>query len=143
VTDNAEIFRHLRPQFFDRRLGQLVPASSGGVSFLLRPTDTKRYDYWIYICPKDVTFSAKQSVKSLRSIFDRGVVPWGTIELDGSPIINQLVDSISASAHGIPSEVNTFILSIVSFNQYSAKKRDEYAINAARAGSELRQQLHK
>jgi hypothetical protein len=130
VTDKTEIFRHLRPQFFDRKSAQLMSGTEGGVSFMLKPSADKLYNYWIYICPKDVQFSAKQSVKSLRDTSVKGIVPWGTIELDGTPVLDQLIASVLASKHHLPTEVNAYIRTILMFNNLSEAKLTEFKVAA-------------
>ena len=96
---------------------------------MLKPTAEKQYDYWIYICPKDVQFSSKQSVKSLRDTSAKGTVPWGTIELDNTPMLDQLIASVLASTHHLPTEVNAYIRTILLFNNYSEARLAEFKSN--------------
>jgi hypothetical protein len=105
---------------------QLVPGTNGGISFMLKPAAEKKYDYWIYICPKDVQFSTKQAVKSLRDTSARDAMPWGTIELDGTPIIDQLISSVLAGRHGLPSEVTAYIRDILSLSNHAEARLAEY-----------------
>lgn len=98
---------------------------------MLKPTAEKQYDYWIYICPKDIQFSTKQAVKSLRDTAARDAMPWGTINLDGTPIIDQLIGSVLASRHGLPSEVSAYVREIIGFSNYSEARMSEFKDNAA------------
>lgn len=91
---SSEIFRHLRPLFFDKKRKELLPLKNGGVSFLLHPIGPGTYNYWIYACPPLAPFSAKQAVASLRKVKEAGVVPWGTIKLSSSPILDELSKSV-------------------------------------------------
>lgn len=97
---------------------------------MLKPAAEKRYDYWIYICPKDIQFSTKQAVKSLRDTAGRDAIPWGTIDLDGTPIIDQLIGSVIASSHGLPSEVSAYIREIIGFSNHSEARMAEFKVNA-------------
>ncbi len=127
----AEIFRHLRPSWFNRKTHAIEPLTHGGVSFLLRPTGARTYDFWLYICPEDVSFSARQAVKTLRETAERGTVPWGTLTLGDEPIIEQLTRSIIYEQHVLPSEVGHQVLKIVMVNSYASWKfsdtRDKYS----------------
>ncbi len=91
---SSEIFRHLRPLFFDSKRKELLPLKNGGVSFLLTPVGQGTYNYWLYACPLATPFSAKQAVASLRKAKDAGIVPWGTIRLGDSPLLDELSKSV-------------------------------------------------
>lgn len=106
----AEIFRHYRPKQFDDTRLTIMPQKNGGVTFMLRPTGEKTYDFWIYICPLDAEFSSRAAVNRLREVADKGVSPWGNITLDGSPLTEQLVDAARKSV--FPSEVGKLLLRI-------------------------------
>ena len=97
---------------------------------MLRPCADKTYDYWIYICPKDIQFSTKQAVKSLRATQARGAVPWGTIEMDGTPILDQLTNSVLANRNGLPTEVSAYVREIIQFSNMSEAKAREFKSNA-------------
>lgn len=119
MTDNTEIFRHLRPKYFDPRKFELVPFSDGGISFLLKPTGDKQYDFWIYICPQGTSFSIRQAVKRLRDSANGNIVPWGKIALTGEPIIDLLVKNVMEENQALPSEVAKQVLDVVIINSYS------------------------
>lgn len=92
----SEFFRHLRPVWFDPKRVEIKPLSHGGLSFLFRPTDLGKYDFWLVICPSDIVFSAHGAVAKLRHIANNGVVPYGTIELNGESVtdlaLRQILD---------------------------------------------------
>ncbi len=127
----AEIFRHLRPQWYNRAKHLIEPLTHGGISFLLQPVAERTYSFWIYICPEDAAFSSRQAVKSLRDTVARGTVPWGTITLTEDPIIEQLSKFIITEQHVLPSEVGHQVLKMVMVNNYALWKfsdtRDKYA----------------
>lgn len=112
----TEIFRHLRPRVVDESGMKLSTLSMGGVSFLLRPVDTGVYNFWVYLCPPSAMFSSRQAVKSLRDRADAGVVPYGTISLNDSPLIEQLVNFICSNT-SLPSEVPGYVSQICETNQ--------------------------
>lgn len=112
----TEIFRHLRSNWFDRRTSTLIPNPMGGVSFLLRPKAEKTYDFWVYICPDTASFSAKQSVKTLRERAASGVVPFGTISLTEEPLIEQLIRFVLSESGALPSELGKQVLEILICN---------------------------
>lgn len=93
----TQIFRHLRPTWYDSESHEIKVLPNGGISFLLSPTAEKQYDYWIYICPKDAQFSTKQAVKSLRLVVERNVVPWGHITLSNLSLQDELLRSVTVS----------------------------------------------
>lgn len=123
MPSQSEIFRHLRSHWYDRKSHTIKPLTHGGVSFLLQPTAEKTYDFWIYICPEDASFSARQAVKTLREIAERKTVPWGTVVMNEEPIIEQLTKSIIYEQHVLPSEVGHQVLKIVMVNSYAAWKQ--------------------
>lgn len=94
TTQQTEIFRHLRPKWFDKKTFSLNTHVNGGISFMLRPTNEGQYNYWIYCCPLNIPFSAKQAVKSLRGVVARNVVPWGTLVINENPLIEQLTHEL-------------------------------------------------
>jgi hypothetical protein len=98
---------------------------------MLKPAAEKQYDYWIYICPKDVQFSTKQAVKSLRDTAARDAMPWGTIELDGTPIIDQLIASVLSATHGLPSEVTAYVRDILSLSNQAEARLSEHKLRAS------------
>lgn len=119
MTANTEIFRHLRPKFFDPRKFELVPYANGGISFLLKPTGDKQYDFWIYICPSNTSFSVKQAVKRLRDSATSGTVAWGQISLTGESIIDLLIKNVMEENQALPSEVAKQVLDVVIINSHS------------------------
>ena len=103
MKNESEVFRHLRPNWFDRNAFELKPRSKGGISFLLVPTEqTKVYNFWLYMCPMDAVFSAKQAVKTLRDVYRNNVVPWGTITLSHKPILDELVSTLILNKQYVP-----------------------------------------
>ena len=93
-----EIFRHLRPTWFDKRRCEIHPETNGGLSFYLRPDgEPQCYNYWLYICPLDYPFSAKSAVRALRHRANTGVVPWGRVELNASPLTDQLINAVMSN----------------------------------------------
>lgn len=132
----TEIFRHLRSTWFDRRNSTLIPNPMGGVSFLLHPRAEKTYDFWVYICPETATFSAKQSVKTLRERHAAGIVPFGTISLTDEPLIEQLIRFVLNEEMALPSELGKQILEILICN-ISARSTFEKVKLAASSAVEL------
>jgi len=118
----SEIFRHVRPQWYDRRAHRLAVHSRGGISFLLRPQSERTYDFWVYICPEEVEFSAKQAVKALRDTVGRGTVPFGTVVLNEEPIIDVLTRYVVNENMALPSSASKQLLSITIINGYANKK---------------------
>ena len=114
----TEIFRHLRPYVVDESNMKLAAHSMGGLSFLLRPVDKGVYNFWVYMCPASAMFSSRQAVKSLRNRADSGVVPYGTIPINDSPLIEQLVDFICSNS-SLPSEVPGYVSQIRETNQHA------------------------
>lgn len=116
-----EIFRHLRSKWYDRRKDDIVPAKFGGISFLLKPVADKTYDFWVYFCPKTAVFSAKQAVKTLRERSQEGIVPFGRIILDDSPLIDQLIKYLVKEQMSLPSETAHMALEIALVNAYAER----------------------
>lgn len=121
ITNTAEIFRHLCPQVFNSRAMELENARMGGVSFLMRPIASGVYNFWVYVCPEDAQFSARQAVKSLRDRADSGTVEYGVVTLNGDPLIDQLIAATQAS-HALPSKIPDQISRILSTNAVEAEK---------------------
>ena len=134
----TEIFRHLRPHWYDRRKHQLVPQPMGGFSFILVPRAEQTYDFWIYICPEDAPFSSKQAVMTLRERVSNGIVPFGTIELNDAPLIQQLTKYLITEMMALPSEASKQALTINLINSFAERKLRlrEQASNATRHYSE-------
>ncbi len=122
APQQSEIFRHIRPHWFDKRRHSLVPHSQGGISFLLKPVSEGVYDFWVYICPHDIEFSSRQAVKSLREITERGVVPFGTITPGGEPLVESLTRFVINERMKLPSEAGQQLLMITIANGYANKK---------------------
>lgn len=121
----TEIFRHYRPLHFDKARTELKPLKNGGVSFMLRPTDQRTYEFWVHICPLDAEFSAKAAVKRLREAADSVVVPWATITLDDRPIVQQLIEA-SLTHSSLPTHLGSIVDMISAINhreelKYEAK----------------------
>ena len=136
MSSQAEIFRHLRPHWYDKRTHQLVPQPFGGISFLLKPTAEKQYDFWVYICPDDTAFSARQAVKSLRERATTGVVPFGTLQLNEDPLVDQLTRYVINEQMVLPSEASKQLLSITIINAYAQRKK-EAAEASAKASAKV------
>lgn len=121
----SEFFRHLRPVEFDRKTGLINNSPYGGISFLLTPIGEKCYKYWIYICPLTFQFSAKTAIARLRQCKENNTVEWGTVNLDGRPIIEILIEDLS-SADKLPSESTMIAYSILSQNEHAAFSRNKF-----------------
>jgi len=137
-VQKTEIFRHLRPHWYDRRKHQLVPQPMGGLSFMLVPSAAQTYDFWIYICPEDAPFSSKQAVKTLRECIPKRIVPFGTLTLDETPLIQQLTKYLISEMMALPSEASKQALTINLINAFAERKMRlrEQASNATRHYSE-------
>jgi len=118
----SEIFRHVRPHWYDYKSHRLIPQVRGGISFLLRPSAERTYDFWIYICPEDIEFSSKQAVKSLRDSAARGTVPFGHVVLTDEPIVDVLTRFVINEEMALPSDASKQLLSITTINDYASKK---------------------
>lgn len=121
----SSFFRHLRPHHLRKNPLSLVPFTNGGISFYLRPV-AEGYNYWIYICPNDCTFSAKQAAKTLRDSADRGVTPWGHIKLSPEPMVDQLTNDLLRDETGMASaELLEYVKYILHVNGWAAMRRAE------------------
>lgn len=87
----SEIFRHLRPLYFDKDRVTVTPQRNGGVTYLVKPIGQAHYEFWIYICPLDAEFSAKVATRKLREVANNGVAPWGNFRLEQWPLMDYLV----------------------------------------------------
>lgn len=132
----SEIFRHLRSHWFDHKTHRLIPNTHGGISFLLRPSAQGKYDFWIYMCPNDIVFSARQAVKSLREAVARETVPFGTIELTDEPILDLLTRFIVDERMVLPSEASKQMLAITIINGWAKKKMEQAQQKAVGAKKE-------
>jgi hypothetical protein len=104
-----EIFRHLRPKIGTWPFAKNDP--KGGVSFLaIRRGQVA--DYWVYLCPLNVTFSHKAAIFNLRKSRAAGVMPWGEVVLDGTPLIENLCTS-AVSQKDLHSEIDVLIDKII------------------------------
>ena len=121
----SEIFRHIRPLWYDHKRHTLTPHERGGVSFLLKPLREGVYNFWICICPEDVEFSSRQAVKTLRDTAERGVVPFGTITPSGEPLVDVLTRYVINERMELPSEASKQLLTITILNGYANKKLNE------------------
>ena len=102
---------------------------------MLIPVAEKTYDFWIYVCPLEITFSSKQAVKSLWDAYERGTVPWGTIVMSAEPLLEQLIRFMINEQTNLPSEVGQQVLEIVITNSTAEhavqKAGDAFPIYAA------------
>jgi hypothetical protein len=64
------------------------------------------YNFWIYVCPDDATFSSRKAVATLRDVASRGVKPWGTITLSEEPLLETAVASIIREDTDLPTKVS-------------------------------------
>lgn len=126
-----EIFRHLRPQWYDSTAHSILPQKNGGISVLLLPTSDGEYSYWIYICPLDAEFSTKVAVKNLRDRVEKGVVPWGKVVLTDEPIVLQVLKSIMNEKHD-SSDVSKMALEIM-ISIWAAESKKQLRRGAASA----------
>jgi molybdopterin-guanine dinucleotide biosynthesis protein A len=125
IVQPNEIFRHLRPQWFDAKTFTIVPQKDGGISFMLLPKAEGVYSYWVYICPMDAPFSPKGAVQNLRDRAKRGVEPWGEIVMNDDPVIIQLLKSVM-SEENLASEVSKMAFEIM-MTVWAAEARKEKA----------------
>ena len=122
MEQTAEIFRHLRPKWFSRHRASLETKSNGGISFLFQPTsDPGVYDYWIYVCPDDVSFSTKTAVAKLRDAVKRNIIPWGTITLSEDSLLDSAVRSLIAEEGDLPTQAAHQAFKIVINNLSAAR----------------------
>lgn len=133
IKTKSEIFRHIRPHWYDRKSHQLVPYSRGGISFLLHPKEQGVYDFWVYICPEDIEFSSRQAVKTLRERASSGIVPFGTVHLTDEPLVDVITRYVISEQMNLPSEASKQLLSIVIINAYAKKKLQEQQEKATKA----------
>lgn len=119
LTD--EIFRHIRPQWFNEKRLVIENLPTGGISFLFLPSNNdQQLNYWIYSCPNIAIFSNKAAVNKLRQAVDKDVKPWGTINMDGSPLIDLVTKSVLSEDSGLPTTIAKQLLDILIKN-FSAK----------------------
>ena len=129
-----EVFRHYRNRYFNRSAHALEPMRNGGISFLLRPIETGVYNFWVYICPQDTGFSAKQAVRSLRLVANRGTKPWGQLKLrDDESLLDQLVSHLIKEEQALPSELGKQALEIFLWNLQEQTKLAVAATTATEA----------
>ncbi len=121
----TEIFRHLRPKWYDRKKHEIVPQKFGGISFLLTPVSEKTYNFWVYMCPQSAIFSTKQAVKTLRDKALGGIVPFGQIVMDDSPLMDQLAKFLIQEQMALPSESAHYALEIIITNVYAERKLEQ------------------
>lgn len=96
---------------------------------MLRSTTQQSYDFWVYVCPLDAEFSSRAAVKRMRDVAKDGVVPWGTIEMDDRPLIEQLTEASRRSV--LPTTLNRILNSIEKINTREQKLYDEAIASAA------------
>jgi hypothetical protein len=100
---------------------------------MLKPIGGKQYEYWIYICPKEISFSSKQAIKRLRDCANSNTVSWGIITLDESSIIDLLIKSIMNEEQLLPSEVAKQVLDVVIINSHSQNQLDELSSSSVKS----------
>lgn len=135
--NKGEIFRHLRPMWFNRGRGVIAPRPSGGLSFLFLPNPdvVSQYHYWIYICPDDAAFSAKVAVSKLREVASRGVMPWGTITLDENPLLDVALKDVLAEKGELPTKVAHHAFKMIINNLSTTRLHELYV--AARSNAKV------
>lgn len=102
----------MRPLKLSKR-GELEPERNGGVSFLLTPFAERHYNFWVYLCPWSAGFSAKTAVHALRKAVENQVAPWGFLQLDDRPLIDQLYQATtSVPEHLAKSDLITMLTQI-------------------------------
>jgi hypothetical protein len=125
-------FRHIRPLVYDAVSHTMTRHPKGGVSFYIAPIADRSYDYWIYVCPLDTRFSARQAVHSLRQNA-KETAPWGNIALgDGESIINKLINDMETASE-LPSDIPNMVKAILAGNEIEirALKDAEAALTKA------------
>lgn len=127
TVQSNEIFRHLRPQWFDAKTFNITPQKSGGISFLLKPLENGTYNYWLYICPLDAPFSTKVAVHNLRERAARSIEPWGRITLTDEPILIQLVKSVMSEEY-LVSDASKMAFEII-MTVWSSEAKKEKALS--------------
>lgn len=133
----SNIFRHLRPRYFNSLKHSLDPHFNGGISFLLRPVGEGEYSFWVYICPPTAGFSSKQAVRSLVETADRGTVPWGTLHITEEPLLDQLIRFMIREDTKLPSETGKQVLKIVITNAMASHQQLKAQTEAAQTTRRL------
>lgn len=106
MSSEKEIFRHIRPKWFNKNRLTLDNLPVGGISFLFLPADTfGEYNYWIHVCPDNIQFSAATAVNRLRLAVANNVKPWGKIKLNSEPIQQEAIKSVLAEEDELPTTV--------------------------------------
>lgn len=114
-------FRHVRPLVYDSKLQMMQKLPDGGVSFYLEPIQDRTYNFWVYACPQDIPFSARQAVSSLRSI-SKDATPWGNIELSGDESIVVKIEKAMKDSE-LPSEIPKMLSNILENNKIEIAKQ--------------------
>lgn len=122
-VSQREIFRHFRPHFFNQTRMALEPFKCGGLSFLIVPVEQDVYNFWVYICPEDVGFSARQAVSSLKKIHNQETAPFGTIMLNNISIIEAISQNLINGPHLLPTEAGKQMLNIMLTNNEAELKK--------------------
>lgn len=123
MSSEKEIFRHIRPKWFNKKRLTLDNLPVGGLSFLFLPTDSHgEYNYWIYVCPASIPFSSVTAVNKLRGAVENNVKPWGTITIGKYPILQEAIKSVLAEEDELPSKVahHLFQIMLTNFNANGA-----------------------
>ena len=131
----GEIFRHLRPLWFNKGSAVVSPRPNGGISFLFLPTEVSgTYNYWICECPDNAAFSAKQAVASLRRAVTRGTVPFGVVVLSpDEAILDTAVKSVIREEAALPSKVAQRAFKILLKNLSTTRLHHMYVENMPKA----------
>lgn len=77
------------------------------------------YDYWVNICPMDAEFSSKAAAMRLRQA-SKNAAAWGTITLDGRPILELLCENVIQSE--LPTSIGALLRNIQDINDREAAK---------------------
>lgn len=116
AVSSMGFFRHIRPIVYDAVSHTMSRHPKGGVSIYIAPIADRSYDYWIYVCPLDTRFSARQAVHSLRQT-SLEATPWGNISLgDEESIVNKLISSMGAASE-LPSDIPNMVKAILAGNE--------------------------
>lgn len=119
MSSEKEIFRHIRPKWFNKNRLTLDNLPVGGISFLFLPTDTfGEYNYWIHVCPENIQFSTATAVNRLRQAVRNNVKPWGKIKLNSEPIQQEAIKSVLSEENELPTTVahQLFKIMLKNFN---------------------------
>lgn len=126
ITPNSPyFFRHIRPVNYDSRNHTLSRDQFGGVSCIFQSVGINTFDYWVYLCPLDVRFSARSAVNTLFNS-TKNAEPWGRIRVeDDSNVTESVIKSIfQTDTYSYPSEIPFILKQIVDRNKISTKNHE-------------------